>query len=125
MKGRHIVTWSGVLAITLGAGLAVPHETVAMRDLSDSQAVADGVHGWHALTTGGGTPLAAWVSRDENDAPGGGKVLALAATNHSSNSAFNLSLDDSDRFKDGKGKAEDLANGIKSALQAQQNAGGR
>ncbi len=49
----------------------------------------------------GGVPLATWAKREDKIAPGGGEVIALTATNHSSGSAFNLYLSDARRFKDG------------------------
>lgn len=56
---------------------------------------------WTPATTGDGKPLATWSLRAEPGAPEGARVLALTATNHSSSSAFNLCLNQAQRFKDG------------------------
>lgn len=93
---------AAVLAITLAAvGCSGSRETDSL-DALDPAATAAGIGGpWRPATTGGGMPLATWTRHEDQAAPGGGPVLALAATNHASTSAFNLLLNDAQRFKDG------------------------
>ncbi|HEB51791.1 MAG TPA: DUF1080 domain-containing protein [bacterium] len=57
--------------------------------------------GWRTASTGGDGPHATWQRRADDDAVSPPNVLSVTATNHTSESRFNLYWSDQERFRDG------------------------
>ncbi len=117
MRNRCTIAWAPLPLLLSVAGCAAHAPLTTAKTTEGATAASPpGARSsvaapWRVSCTGKGTPLAGWEVLQDRSSPGPGPVLALTATNHTSTSAFNLCIDEAQRFKDGTFTVHSRANG--------------